>query len=59
MFICGRRELTTRRAFGLEADPEAGKALLETLEKKLEAYEVILSKQKYLAGEVRAMTRAY
>ena len=50
----GRGILTLRSAFGLEADHEAGKALLATLEKKLEAYEVILSKQKYLAGNVRA-----
>ena len=47
----GRGILTLCSAFGLEADHEAGKALLATLEKKLEAYEVILSKQKYLAGD--------
>ena len=42
-----------------EADHAAGKALLAQLDKKLDVYETILSKQKYLAGDVSDHLRIY
>ncbi|TRM64614.1 thioredoxin-like protein [Schizophyllum amplum] len=36
---------------GLKGNDDLAAALLSTLDKKLEAYEVILSKQKYLGGD--------
>jgi len=39
---------------GLPADEERVKELIPQLESKLDVYEVILNKQKYLAGDVRA-----
>ena len=38
---------------GLAADEERAKELISELESKLDAYEVILSKQNYLAGDLR------
>jgi len=38
---------------GLPADEERVKELIPQLESKLDVYEVILGKQKYLAGDVR------
>jgi glutathione S-transferase len=38
---------------GLPADEQRVKELVSRLESKLDAYEVILGKQKYLAGDVR------
>ena len=38
---------------GLPADEERVKELVHQLESKFDAYEVILGKQKYLAGDVR------
>lgn len=37
---------------GFKTDEEAVKAALATLEEKLDVYEKILSKQKFLAGDV-------
>lgn len=39
---------------GLQEDPARTAELLKTLEAKLKGYEAILSKQKYLAGDVCA-----
>jgi glutathione S-transferase len=39
--------------FGMEADEAAAVKSEEALKAKLEGYERILSKQKYLAGDVR------
>ena len=38
---------------GQANSPELADALLAALESKLEGYEKLLSKQKYLAGDVR------
>ena len=38
---------------GAGGSPELADAYLATLESKLEGYEKLLSKQKYLAGDVR------
>lgn len=40
--------------FGVKTDEEAVKAPLATLNAKLDVYEKILGKQKYLAGDVSA-----
>ena len=58
LYISARHSLLTiRRAFGVgEADHAAGKVLLDQLEKKLDVYETILSKQKYIAGDVRLLS---
>ncbi|KAF6745278.1 thioredoxin-like protein [Ephemerocybe angulata] len=40
-------------AMGLSVDEEAAKYAIDQLSAKLDAYETILSKQAYLAGEVR------
>lgn len=42
------------RMFGVKTDEEAVKAPLATLNAKLDVYEKILGKQKYLAGDVSA-----
>ena len=42
---------------GLTANEERVKELVPQLEAKLDGYEVILSKQKYLAGDVRFFSR--
>ena len=39
---------------GLGGSDELAKTELEALDKKLDAYNVILGRQKYLAGDVRA-----
>ena len=44
--------LSTTRFKGEEPDPVAVATLTATLHKKLDAYEKILSKRKYLAGDV-------
>lgn len=40
--------------YGLPSNKEVAEKALEQLDKKLDAYEVILGKQKYLAGSVRS-----
>lgn len=42
------------RAKGLVTDQVALDAAVASLDAKLDAYEVILGKQKYLAGDVRS-----
>ena len=44
--------MTLDRYFGSAPDEEAVARHLSNLESKLDAYEVILAKQKYLAGDV-------
>lgn len=46
--------LSVDRIFGGKTDENVAAELLKTLDSKLDAYEKILSKQKYLAGDVRA-----
>jgi glutathione S-transferase len=41
------------RIYGLEPDVVEFKKQIELLDKKLDVYDAILSKQKYLAGDVR------
>ena len=50
------RERVFKQFRGLAADEERVKVLIPQLESKLDAYEVILGKQKYLAGDVRAVS---
>ena len=47
-------ERVFKQFHGLPADEERVKELVPQLESKLDVYEVILSKQKYLAGDVRS-----
>ena len=49
---------STTRLRGEETDPAAVAKHTATLEKKLDAYEKILSKRKYLAGDVIIFTFA-
>lgn len=44
------------RFFGGKTDEAQVKSLHEQLKTKLDVYEVILSKQKYLGGDVRRAT---
>jgi hypothetical protein len=41
--------------FGVPTNEERVKELVGTLEQKLDVYDVILGKQKYLAGNVRCI----
>jgi hypothetical protein len=46
-----------RTYFGAVPDQALVDAQLEILDKKLDVYDVILSKQRYLAGDVRRFGR--
>jgi hypothetical protein len=48
------REKVFKQFFGGETDEKLVEELVGKLEGKLDGYEVILGKQKYLAGDVRA-----
>jgi glutathione S-transferase len=52
------RETVLKQIFGQPIDEERVKAQLPLLEGKLDGYETILSKQKYLAGDVRCSKRS-
>jgi hypothetical protein len=47
-------EKIIKQYIGLTTNEEHAKALITQLETKLDGYEAILSKQKYLAGDVRS-----
>jgi hypothetical protein len=46
-----------RKYFGMEVDQALIDTQMEILDKKLDAYDVILSKQRYVAGDVRPCPR--
>lgn len=48
------REKVMKKFYGGETDEKVVEDLLGKLEVKLDGYEIILGKQKYLAGDVRA-----
>jgi glutathionyl-hydroquinone reductase len=45
------------RTLGMPYDQAQADAQLEVLDKKLDAYEAILSAQRYLAGDVRRLVK--
>jgi glutathione S-transferase len=57
--LASKNSLFTIRLRGAETDPAAVAKHTATLEKKLDAYEKILSKRKYLACDVIVFTFAY
>ena len=50
--LSSKNSLCLTRYYGGETDPAAVESHTATLQKKLDAYEKILSKRKYLAGDV-------
>jgi glutathione S-transferase len=52
------RETALKQMLGQPIDQERVNAHLPLLESKLDGYEAILSKQKYLAGDVRCSKRS-
>jgi glutathione S-transferase len=53
------KETLYKKVHGQPIDEERVKSLLPVLESKLDVYEVILSKQKYLAGDVRTVRSTF
>lgn len=53
-FLLVDRLIAIPRRMGLKTDQAVVDKEIATLDKKLEAYDAILAKQKYLAGDVRA-----
>lgn len=57
--LASKNSLSTTRFRGEETDPAAVAKHTATLQKKLDAYEKILSKRKYLAGDVIVFNFVY
>ena len=57
--LASKNSLSTTRLKGGETNPDAVATHTATLQKKLDAYEKILSKRKYLAGDVIVFAFAY